>query len=346
MAEAIEGISKNTQEANSRSEGLSSYSNISPSPSGRLDAEIVDDSFEAGRVNTTRLIIKNPFGELVRILEILPPKASTLREISGIRDLGRHKNERANDGAWKSFGQFVSDILTSIGRVSFRFFGLGSADIQFGEVGESESKSIAIQSKENSIIKFDQALPAFTKLSIQAEPGSSITIAGTPVSNSDAVNQFEPVQIAPHCEVVQYFPFKTSGWLMFKPTKLHISVQIRYEINSEERSQVVGASLDVKPPLSAMVIGSLTGSVLGTTARISTQPITFDPKAVFITYFSAIVMSLIATILLSRKTGAQGFITVEDFFGAFVVGTLIGYTGSSYFSSIMQSQENHAAPGH
>jgi F0F1-type ATP synthase assembly protein I len=42
-------------------------------------------------------------------------------------------------------------------------------------------------------------------------------------------------------------------------------------------------------------------------------------------------MSLIATIALSRKTGTQGFITVEDFFGGFVVGALIGYGGSAYF---------------
>ena len=49
-------------------------------------------------------------------------------------------------------------------------------------------------------------------------------------------------------------------------------------------------------------------------------------------------MSLIATIALARKTGTQGFITVEDFFGGFVVGALIGYGGSEYFEkAIMPS---------
>lgn len=42
-------------------------------------------------------------------------------------------------------------------------------------------------------------------------------------------------------------------------------------------------------------------------------------------------MSLIAAIALSRKTSTQGFITIEDFFGAFVIGALIGYGGSEYF---------------
>jgi integrase len=47
--------------------------------------------------------------------------------------------------------------------------------------------------------------------------------------------------------------------MLFKPTKLNISVQIRYQVNSDERSQVESASLEVKPPLASMVIGCLTG---------------------------------------------------------------------------------------
>ena len=46
---------------------------------------------------------------------------------------------------------------------------------------------------------------------------------------------------------------------------------------------------------------------------------------------AAIVMSIIAAIMLSRKTGAQSFVTVEDFFGAFAIGALIGYGGAEYF---------------
>lgn len=42
-------------------------------------------------------------------------------------------------------------------------------------------------------------------------------------------------------------------------------------------------------------------------------------------------MSLIAAIALSCKTSTQGFITIEDSFGAFVIGALIGYGGSEYF---------------
>jgi hypothetical protein len=45
----------------------------------------------------------------------------------------------------------------------------------------------------------------------------------------------------------------------------------------------------------------------------------------------SVIMSVIATIALSRKSGAQGFITVEDFYGGFAIGALIGYGGAQYF---------------
>jgi hypothetical protein len=52
-----------------------------PSPAGRLEAAVVDDSFEAGQVNAARLIIKNPFDVAVQILAIIPPRASSLRDL-------------------------------------------------------------------------------------------------------------------------------------------------------------------------------------------------------------------------------------------------------------------------
>jgi hypothetical protein len=57
------------------------------------------------------------------------------------------------------------------------------------------------------------------------------------------------------------------------------------------------------------------------------------------------VLSLIATVALSRKSGSQGFITVEDFFGGFVIGTLIGYQGAGYFNQHLLTQIQHDTAG-
>ena len=80
-----------------------------------------------------------------------------------------------------------------------------------------------------------------------------------------------------------------------------------------------------------MIIGSIAGGGLGAAARILQNRIDAPIEDIAVQGGAAIIMSLIAAIALSRKTGTQGFITVEDFFGAFVVGALIGYGGSEYF---------------
>jgi hypothetical protein len=56
-------------------------------------------------------------------------------------------------------------------------------------------------------------------------------------------------------------------------------------------------------------------------------------------------MSAIATVALSRKSGTQNFITVEDFFGGFVIGVLVGYQGTSYFQNIIGRLETATTQG-
>ncbi len=137
--------------------------------------------------------------------------------------------------------------------------------------------------------------------------------------------------IEPHCEVVAYFFVSTTGWLFFTPTRKSLSTQIRYRVQGGERTEVATTEFEFKPPLSAAIIGASTGAILGSLARLfNNAPLTLS-LTTMTAVGGSVLMSLIAAIALSRKTGTQGFITVEDFFGGFVVGSLIGYGGSEYF---------------
>jgi hypothetical protein len=150
-------------------------------------------------------------------------------------------------------------------------------------------------------------------------------------------------RVEPHCEIVAYFQIQTNGWLLFKPARMDLNTQICYTVNGQLRTQVSSCCLDVKPPLKSIVIGSLLGAALGSLAR-SLQPLAAEPNPAWkwgpfaVGTGSAMVLSVMATVALSRRTGAQGFITVEDFFGGFVVGTLIGYQGQSYFDNTVMKQ--------
>ena len=49
---------------------------------GRLDVTIPEATYEAGKVSTVRILLRNPFDEPVEILEIQGPRSSHLQEIA------------------------------------------------------------------------------------------------------------------------------------------------------------------------------------------------------------------------------------------------------------------------
>jgi hypothetical protein len=90
--------------------------------------------------------------------------------------------------------------------------------------------------------------------------------------------------------------------------------------------------------LKAIICGSVFGAVLGYLARVLTaQSFTFAFAPMAISVLGTIVMSFILAIVLSRQENAEGFVTLEDFYGAFIAGVLLGYTGTTYFETLMNA---------
>lgn len=148
--------------------------------------------------------------------------------------------------------------------------------------------------------------------------------------------------------MVAYIPLLTRGWLFFKPIRMNLTYLVRYRVVGEQRkvlSQVITSALDVRPPLRSVVLGSIFGSLLGTGAKYAQQlaqvgdvklaDIISHGSVTLVQLVGAAIMSSISAVALSRKSGAQSFITVEDFFGGFVIGVLIGYQGSAYFENVL-----------
>jgi hypothetical protein len=53
----------------------------------------------------------------------------------------------------------------------------------------------------------------------------------------------------------------------------------------------------------------------------------------FVAIFLAIILSGMAVVFLARKSDAQSFVSVEDFWGGMLMGFLVGYTGTSFFGT-------------
>ncbi len=97
--------------------------------------------------------------------------------------------------------------------------------------------------------------------------------------------------------------------------------------------------MSIKAPLRSILIGANLGAMFGFLARQikegGLRPPLFHGADFFIGALGSFVMATIATVAFARKESAQGFITIEDFYGGFLVGALIGYFGTQYFERII-----------
>jgi hypothetical protein len=214
------------------------------------------------------------------------------------------------------------------------------------DFGRRRDKTLRLNVAEGSTVDVGDVLQRFDSVIVNASEGSRIVALPHP-----PVEPGPSTVLQPHCETNAFLTIGTRGWLFFKPTRLRLKSEVRYRIDGQPTvySQVVSLNFDVRPPLRSVLIGAVAGAVLGGAARF-VRDIPALSKTIFqfgvqdwitqgIQLGGYIVMSVISAIALSRKTGAQGFITVEDFFGGFVIGVLVAYEGPSYFENVL----SHAA---
>lgn len=308
-------------------QGMPTASSPAPAPLlglGRLEVTISAETYEAGQLILLPVIIRNSFDIPVEIIEVQEPRSSLLREKRKKELVDKTDEHNSEVGFLDSFMQKIVPAVSwstssLLGGVSFEF--------------APSNKTISIKAEKDSETTIHPVLRDFDTLSILAEEGARVTIGSPDEAYVAAQSPLQTVQ--PHCEAVAYFQVKTSGWLFFKPKRINMTSQLKYRVQGVEKTQVISGALDIHPPLRSMVIGSVVGAALGNLAQ-SLSTITAmtnfeDWEGLALKCGTAVIMSVIATVALSRKTGSQGFITVEDFFGGFVVGTLIGYGGVQYF---------------
>lgn len=291
---------------------------------GKLDVSIPESIYEAGKSSTVSIIIRNPFDTPVEIIDIQGPKSPHLHQVSKKNELIGEKNN--TPAVQNSFTKILQQIVIS--------------EVSFGGVRFDFPKSnitINIKAEEKSTVEFDKPINNFETINIHAEKDAIVKIMP---DAAQKITEDHPKIIESHCEIVAYFDVSTAGWLFFTPTRQNLNTQITYKISGVEKTQVVSSGFDIKPPLKSMIIGSIIGGVLGNLAKIFNATAFPSWNILALSIGASVLMSLIATISLSRKTGSQGFITVEDFFGGFVIGALIGYGGHEYFEkSIIPNTE-------
>ncbi|HLP69601.1 MAG TPA: hypothetical protein VK181_18975 [Rhizobium sp.] len=281
---------------------------------GRLEVTVPEELLVAGQENSISFVLRNPYSSSITVREVIGPSSQSITSISKTKP----GNANGNDES------FVSGFRAALPLV------FASISAPFGVQIETSTKfdrTVNVTARPNSLIKFDEDIGPYTTLNIEADEGSKVEI-GKKVT--DTPSEPGPVIIPPGSERIFTVFVRTNHWLLFTPQRFLMNIQLGFELDGEFKSQVVSASFSINPPLISILCGAVLGGGLGALARALQTPSDLSLLSL-VQGAGAIVMSIIASITLSRKTGAQSFITVEDFFGAFAIGALIGYGGSEYF---------------
>lgn len=307
------------------------------SPKGLLSVAVKAPAVIADRPVTISLVIQNPFDETVTIESIQAPSSSLLA----------HNPEASSPGAStpKSEASGIWSFFSSLRKFRIEEVTLGPLVARFPE---EEGRSIAVDMKPNSKLTIRQTLGPRDRLSISNAEGAEVILDIPPdepaVDSPPTSNQRV---IPPHQEDIASFELRTAHWLMVKPESFELYALIRYKVGNDLRSQVIPVNLTVQPPVKAIVIGGVSGGVLGFLARqLNAGPILQIDNlgGAMLGLLGIVVMTTIAAMVLSRREASKGFITLEDFYGAFVVGVLIGYFGTEYFEEILSSRDPGKQP--
>ncbi len=306
--------------------------------SGLLNVEVKAPPLIAGKMAIISLVIRNPFLEPITIEGLETPDSSffaprnrqAAEKAAPSNGLGvPPRVTEKSDSYWNRLKDFLSQEI-QIKQVS-----IAGVVAQFpGKPG----RTIEIHMEKNSKCTVTGPLDNTDDIFVYNAEGAEVAIDTREEKTSTGEASTERI-IHPGQEDVTTLEIRTTSWLFSKPTTLDLYALLRYRINENKRSQVIPIKLPIQPPVRSVVIGCMMGGILGFLARQINSGAIVDASislwAHIIHLLGITIMSIIVAIVLSRRETSQGFITLEDFYGAFVIGVLTGYIGTEYFDELI-----------
>ena len=165
------------------------------------------------------------------------------------------------------------------------------------------------------------------------------------------------VALQPGSTVVYTAVLYVERSLVFSPSQYRLQFNVNYSFHAkkalssnEEYEQgeeaiftnTAAHELSIRPSVYSVITGAGLGGLTGAVARLL-QVTTSEKWQLFssidiftssITIVVAVILSGIAVVFMARKSEAQSFVSVEDFWGGLLIGFLVGYTGTSFFEQL------------
>jgi hypothetical protein len=141
-----------------------------------------------------------------------------------------------------------------------------------------------------------------------------------------------PVRLQPGDQIIRQFRLRTRHWLFFAPLTHTFQIQANFSVDGADHNCTVAYPVTIRAQLSAIILGGITGAIVGGLLRVLTQPAT-NPgpgnaaKAILI----AVLATLAVVVGFARKSSSQSFVSVEDFWGGGLIGVSVGFIGYEQF---------------
>lgn len=164
------------------------------------------------------------------------------------------------------------------------------------------------------------------------------------------------VALQPGSTVVYTVVLDVEKSLIFTPTQYRLQFNVNYsfipetektgdeatEKEAEIFTNTISHELAIRPSVYSLIIGAMLGGFIGSSAKILQTTPTTDWQnftaanllAPLVTVAVAVILSGMAIIFMARKSDAQSFVSIEDFWGGLLIGFLVGYTGTSFFENL------------
>ena len=162
--------------------------------------------------------------------------------------------------------------------------------------------------------------------------------------------------LQPGSTVVYTVVLNVKKSLIFTPTQYRLQFNVNYGFTPESprtfeeatqkedeiQTNTLAHELAIRPSVYSLIIGAMLGGFIGSSAKLlqtipseNWQTLTgVNLISSLVTIAVAVILSGMAIIFMARKSDAQSFVSIEDFWGGLLIGFLVGYTGTSFFESL------------
>ncbi|MFE7209319.1 hypothetical protein ACFU93_04760 [Streptomyces sp. NPDC057611] len=223
---------------------------------------------------------------------------------------------------------------------------------------------VSLQADDESVINVYD--PQAENIVLKASSSSIINVYGlrstegaerVPLTGSLPQN----TALEPGCTDVWTIRLGTGKSPFFIPAKYHLQLTVIYglepprdSVSTSKRdsgadrsalparrlfSNTTSFTAPVKAALWSVMLGGVVGGGIGSVGRSLQEAKGIDVLALgpsLGALLLAVILSGAAIIFSARKSDAQSFVTIEDFWGGLLVGFFIGYSGTAAFTEITQ----------